>query len=531
MSGPVAAGVDPGRWRRTDTVAYLSFALPGLVGTLLITLGGLGVGWLPLDTAVLDFDVVDTLRNTTPGTVLARIMIFLGVAVLLQTWLVLGADLLDGWHMRLRMQAAVLATWTLPLLVAPPVFSRDMYSYVAQGRLVLEGYDPYTSGVSALPGWFTEGVDPMWGESPAPYGPLWLVVSRTVADLMGGRIFLAVLVFRLLAVVGVALMMVFVPRLAAAHGIDPQRATWLAVLNPLIVMHFIAAGHNDALMVGILLAALSVGLRQRAVAAAVLIGVAATIKPIALLALPFVGIMRTPRDWTWPQRIRDWVIVTLAAAAVFGGLALATHLGTGWIGALSTPGEVKTWLSPMTALGMIAGGLGQVVGATATNDWSVTVFRALGTAITLMVLTWLALRPQGRSATRLTGLAFAATVLLGPVVQPWYLLWLLPLFVATGLTSLQLRLTILITAAFTVHAMVEGSSTVDALLELNDGLAIAFAVVLVALACLASPRERELLLHRGEPIDLLPADAAARMTAAARIIGPPATRTAARMSP
>ena len=32
-----------------------------------------------------------------------------------------------------------------------------------------------------------------------------------------------------------------------------------------------------------------------------------------------------------------------------------------------------------------------------------------------------------------------AFVVLGPVVQPWYLLWFIPLLVVTGLTQAQLR--------------------------------------------------------------------------------------------
>lgn len=526
MSTPVASSpVDPGRWRRTEALAYLSFGLPGMVGTLLLTLGALGVGWLPLDTALLSFDVVDAMRNTTAGSLLARIMIFFGVGILLQTWLVMGADLLSGWHLRTRTQIAILATWVLPLLFTPAVFSRDMYAYVAQGRLMAQGYDPYENGVSVLPGWFTEGVDPMWGETPAPYGPLWLLISGSVAEAVQDRIFLGMLIFRLLAVAGVIMMMYFLPKLALAHGIDPQRATWLGLLNPLIIMHFVAGGHNDALMVGLLLWAFHVALRGSSPAVAggaALVATAAAIKPIALLALPFIGMMRHPHDWTWRQRIGDWVFVTIAFAAAFAAYAAVAGLGLGWIGALGAPGEVKTWLSPMTGLGMIVGGALQLVGLAETNETAITVFRAIGTVISAVLLIRLALKPAGRSAVRLSALAFAIVVVLGPVVQPWYLLWFLPLFVVTGLDAIQLRWTIFLTAAFAVHGMVEGSATVDSILELNDGLAIAFAIGVVGLIALASPRERALLLHDQDRAELLPDTAPRRRTAEDRIISGPA---------
>ena len=85
-------------------------------------------------------------------------------------------------------------------------------------------------------------------------------------------------------------------------------------------------------------------------------------------------------------------------------------------------------------------------------------------------------------------------VLLGPVIQPWYLLWILPLFAVTGLSETQLRWTILLTAAFAVHGMAESSATSDTLFELTDLVAIAFALAIVALILLASPRERRLVL-------------------------------------
>ena len=43
----------------------------------------------------------------------------------------------------------------------------------------------------------------------------------------------------------------------------------------------------------------------------------------------------------------------------------------------------------------------------------------------LRLIAWLALKPYGRSATRAVA-AFIAIVFLGPVVQPWYVLWACP---------------------------------------------------------------------------------------------------------
>lgn len=473
------------------------YGLPGALGTALIAVGALGVGWLPLQTVVHDWPLSDVLRDTSAGLVLSRLMIFAGVAILLQTWLVVGYDLLAGHPWPAERMAALAGTWSAPLLLAPPLFSRDVYSYFGQGRLLLEGYDPYATGVSVLPGWFADGADPLWGDTPTPYGPFFLLLARGVADFAGNQAFLGAIMFRLMAVAGIALMAWSVPRLAATHGINPAKATWLTVANPLVVMHFVAGAHNDALMVGLTLAGFVAAERRGWFAAggAGLIGLAAAVKPIALLALPFVGLSMAGTRSSLLGRIRAWIAVTLAAAAVFAAAAVLAGTGMGWLSSLSAPGEVKTWLSPPTALGMIAGGALQVLGVTQDDAIAVAVARGIGLLASLAFVAYLCLKPQGRSAVRGAALAFGAVVLLGPVIQPWYLLWILPLFAVTGLSEAQLRWTIVLTAAFAVHGMAESSATSDTLLELTDLVAIAVALGIVALILLASPRERRLVLR------------------------------------
>ena len=517
-------GLPASAYRDPIIFALLSFALPGLLATTLIGLGAIGVGWLPLDTVLYASNAIDTLRSTDAGTLLCRLMVFVGVGLVLQTWLVLGSDLMAGLRPRPPTMAAILTAWCLPLLVTPPLFSRDVYAYLAQGRLLSEGLDPYSGGVSQLEGWFIEGVDPMWGETPSPYGPLFLMVSRGVAVFVGEQVFLAALIFRLIAVLGVVAMLFLVPRLARFHGIDEGKALWLAVLNPLVIMHFVAGGHNDAVMVALILAAFDFASRNATGWGAAMVALATSVKPIALIVLPFVGIMRTPRYWTARQRFWDWVYVSVIAGAVFLATAVIAGVGFGWISALGTPGSVKTWLSPMTGLGMIVGFFTQSMEWTQTNDAAVQVFRSIGLAVSLVLVTLLALKPQGRSGARNAALAFFAVVILGPVVQPWYLLWFIPLLVVSGMSPRELRVLILATAALSVHGMVDGSATSDALLELSSGLSILVAIGFVAAILIASPRERRLVLQQDSAGGLTPETPQQQAAYDAARIGPPAIR-------
>ena len=117
---------------RIDRAVAAHYALPGLLGSSLMALGALGVGWLPASSALIDVTVVNTLRSTTAGELLSRVAVFAGVALLLQTWLVLGHDVLDDLERDDRRLVLILAVWMAPLLLMPPLFSRDAYSYFAR---------------------------------------------------------------------------------------------------------------------------------------------------------------------------------------------------------------------------------------------------------------------------------------------------------------------------------------------------------------------------------------------------------------
>src|SRR5699024_5722147 len=57
------------------------------------------------------------------------------------------------------------------------------------------------------------------------------------------------------------------------------------------------------------------------------------------------------------------------------------------------------------------------------------VFYSLGTLIAAAITAWLALLPRPQHPVFLAGIALSAAVVVAPVFQPWYVLWLLLLFV------------------------------------------------------------------------------------------------------
>jgi len=476
----------------------LRHGLPGFIGTSCIAVGALGVGWLPGTTDLLTNPIVDALRGTTSGSLIARSLVLIGVAVLLQAWLLIGSDLYHRNAWPVRQLQWVLLMWVIPLVIAPPLFSRDVYSYYAQGRLFETGADPTTTGVGNLPGWFDIGADPMWTESPTPYGPSFLMIERTISSVAHPNAYLAGILFRLASLVGVALMAIYIPKLAKAYGIEGSTALWIGVLNPLVIMHFVSGAHNDAIMVGLIVLALYLGTCQQCLWSAAIVGFAATVKPIGLLALPFIGLQFAGIGANWWVKIKAWLLTGLAAAIAIICVYLIVGSGYGVItAAFGTPGSVLTWLSPSTALGQIVGGISTFSGFTVDAYGVIDVMHAIGTLLSLMVIIWLIVTSERRTPLRGAALAFGVLVLLGPVVHPWYVLWALPLFAASGLNTRERRITVLLTIVLIVHGMVEASTASDNVWDWSDLIAFIIALAVVGIISFASPRERQLILDAG----------------------------------
>ena len=102
-----------------------------------------------------------------------------------------------------RTMMGVFALWSLPVLVIAPLFSRDAYSYAAQGEMVSHHMNPYLYGPFELGNnAYTAPVDPLWGNAPAPYGPLFLQIDGFFARITFHNELATIVLLRLLALVG-----------------------------------------------------------------------------------------------------------------------------------------------------------------------------------------------------------------------------------------------------------------------------------------------------------------------------------------
>src|SRR5204863_7564315 len=78
-----------------------------------------------------------------PSRPLAYVLWGLGLAGLSLAWVLLRRRTVEPGHgIGVGTVAAITAVWMLPLLFAPAMGSRDVYSYVAHGELAAPGGEP-----------------------------------------------------------------------------------------------------------------------------------------------------------------------------------------------------------------------------------------------------------------------------------------------------------------------------------------------------------------------------------------------------
>jgi alpha-1,6-mannosyltransferase len=427
----------------------------GATGTVLMAIGALGAGARPV---VQDPTFGVRLLNL-PSRIqtVSLTMTTTGAVMMALAWLMLGRFALGSRRMTRSQLDHTLLLWVVPLLIAPPMYSKDVYSYLAQSQISANGLNPYKVGPApglGLDHVFTLSVPSLWRETPAPYGPLFLWVGRGISALTGEDIVAAVLSHRVVVLLGVGMIVWAVPRLARRCGVAEVSALWLGATNTLLLMHLVAGIHNEALMLGLMLTGTEFALRgidsakslwprplhwprgrdqwaqwmppAMLVLGAVLITMSSQVKLPGLLALGFVGMALAYR---WGSTVKAFLLastlMTALALAVMAIIGWASGLGFGWIFTLGTANVVRSWMSPPTLLALGTGQVGILLGLGDHTTAVLSLTRAMGVLIIMITVTWLLLAVlRGRlHPVGGLGVALGATVLLFPVVQPWYLLW------------------------------------------------------------------------------------------------------------
>lgn len=371
------------------------------------------------------------------GYTSAHVVLYASVAVMGAAWLALGV-IARRDELSLARASATFVAWATPLFLAPPLFSRDIYSYIAQGRLARAGLNPYHVAPNALPHdalFFS--LAHVWTATPSPYGPLFVTLTRLTSAIAGQSLMGQVFAFRALELVGVALATWALADLARRLGARVGVALWLGVLSPLAVFSDVASAHNDTLMIGLLLVGLALASRSLRRSALVVIALAAAVKLPALAAVVVLSV-RDVRGLT----LRRGALVVIEALAISAAILAACTLvnGFGWAWAssqaLSIPSELRTLATPSVSLGAALAATVRVLGAhTLATHGVVTVVQRVADVATAGVIIFALTRVRATNAYRVLGFILLGVVLGGPTLWPWYLLWGLSVLAATSAQS------------------------------------------------------------------------------------------------
>lgn len=411
---PVALGI--GLSKRT--------LFQGLIGSVLILIGALGAGGDLISDPVLGDGPLSAIRYGH-GRNLATAVLYIGVFLLVWAWVRLGRDVIAR---KVRARGVLIAglAWIAPMIISPPAFTRDVFSYLGQGELSWHGINPYTVGPNVLGDAIAMNVHPFWQNTPAPYGPLFILAAKIIAMVVGEHLIIGVILMRLVLMIGLVLVVAALPGLTRHLGGRLPVALWLVVASPMMVIHLVGGPHNDLLMIGLLAMGCLLVLERKHVAGISLVTLGMAVKATAGVALPFLM-------WVWAARMegsfkRRFVRACAATIGivivVFAACTLLARVDLGWIGALKAPQLIVNWVNLPTGVGELMHSIVNLFGGLSSQPFT-TFTRFLGDVLLAVIVLsqWWKARNGGAEAVRRAGFALLAVAILSPPTLPWYLTW------------------------------------------------------------------------------------------------------------
>jgi hypothetical protein len=373
-----------------------------------------------------------------PTSVLAVLMVCLA-AVYGAALLVL--ERISPNHRRAALAIVLAGTFVfqLTLLPLPGLFSQDVFSYIAYGRLTNDyGLNPYIWPPSVLRDPVVSWVAEVWRSYPSPYGPLWVDLQWLLAHI-GDQLSLAdqALVYRAVAnallLMNVALVWRLLGRLTPLS--PGQRLTSLAALawNPLMLFEIAANAHNDVLMVTFALAALLLfGASSRGIWSTMGFAVGALVKYLSALGLVWLGLAAAARARGWPRRVLRLLGLTVLGTVV-AVLAFAPWLELpdsldAILNETARVGYVNSL--PDTLVVMLANAVGMPLDPARTVE-RVVILGGFGLYLLWETRQVWSEPGRGTVAGALARSSLAYVLLVSTSFQPWY--FCLPLSVALAL--------------------------------------------------------------------------------------------------
>jgi Glycosyltransferase family 87 len=290
---------------------------------------------------------------------------------------------------------------------------------------------------------------------------------------------------RFIALGAVLLSIWAIADIARRHGVSPPVAVAIGIANPIVVLHLVGGGHNDAILMALLCAGFAFAQRGRFWLGVVFIALATAVKLPAAAGLVYLGWCRPGAGAAVKERLK----VIGQAFAVTAGIIVAAcavvGVGlSGWILAVRNTGSTTGTLSLPTRLGFVVSGLFHAVGLPSSDQLWIGALRYVGLAIAAYICLRLLGVVERIGPVAATGICLLAVMLLGPVVWPWYLA---PAFALLGATQLgRWRASVLVLCALFAAEVFPVGKVSKPVLE-GSHLVSLLLIVLIAAISFAAP--------------------------------------------
>jgi hypothetical protein len=292
----------------------------------------------------------------------------------------------------------------LTLYSLAPSLSTDIQRYRWDGRVQNAGWNPYALAPNDPRLAYLR--DPGWAVMPGPeipsmYPPLSQLVFR-----FGARFLPAIVGFKLPFLLADLLVVMILANWLRSYT-DGNYRLAIYAWNPLVIVEFAASGHNDALAIAAMIAALAMIKKRPAVSTVTLaLGSLAKLFPITLvpLALCLSG---------WPRKLRGWLAsggaALLAIACFWPYRSALRQLPDIFV---RYQGIWQNYNPSLYALLLWFSGRPEIAAG-------------IGEGIVLGLSVWAAARKL--EPLRATFLIIGAILMLAPNTYSWYFTWIVPL--------------------------------------------------------------------------------------------------------
>jgi hypothetical protein len=416
------------------------------------------------------------------------------VAYAIAAWRLAGLS-----SLKLRWIVGPLLLFLITLVVVPASMTTDIFNYALYGEMpVLYGANPFIRTPSDFPQNPLYYLIPLyWHDAPSVYGPLWIAISVAVASVFR-PLSLAdeLLCYRLIANAAHVANTVLVWRLA--RRLRPDAAPSAAIAygwNPLLLVDFGLNGHNDALMLTLLLGAFLAASYRRVYAAAALLGLSVAAKYTTVLVAPVMLVATTVDGAGWKALLPSARARRLAiGAAIICLLPVAFYVP--WLDGLGTFGPVLRWASgpvnnnywPEPMLLSFAHWLASILAASYDSVWDATLsvvkIAAKVALVALIGFECARVRSMEDALIGSTRVFIFFLLFVTTWVMPWYYAWPLAISAPLGWGSLMVR----VCAGLTLTAMIAMYQRQLGHMVVSDGSWFLVLPILLVLLAAVAPR-------------------------------------------